>query len=336
MLVGSCRSATPPAAADPWGPYAVGVMSVAVAGSVAEIWYPAAPAAERAARQAGATPDRYDIRDWLPARLARRVTPGEFSLTTRAFRDLPVAPGSHPLVLFAHGLYSFPEQSTGLTTWLASWGYAVAAPDLPVHDLRAYFDYTARGFPLPSGPTDEQVLTAVVTTLRQQSQAATGPLAGRVATADMAVIGHSQGGIDAMAFASSPAVRTYIPLAAGFAGSHPALPAVPSLWMAAGDDHDVSPDLVRRVYATAAPPKRLVVLARSGHLAFTDLCLINPDHGGLGALAPLVGSGTPPGAPFTSSALDGCGAGFAPPATSLAQIRSAILSDLSRWLPASG
>jgi dienelactone hydrolase len=330
-------------AADLWGPYAVGVRTVDLTDTTVQVWYPADRADQIRAQQGGAQPAAYDIRDWLPPGVARDVTPGRFDLITAAYRDLPVA-GSparrggrpFPLVLFVHGLYSFPDQSTELTTWLASWGYVVAAPDLPVHDLAAYFDYTAQGRSLPPGPSDQQVLAATLAALRAQSTTPGGLFDGRLTTGRFAIIGHSQGGIDAMAFASTPGTATYIPLAAGFGGPHPQLPHVPSLYVAGQDDRDIPLDLVRRVYATAPPPKRLLVLPGAGHLAFTDLCLINAARGGLGALAGQINSintRVTPGAPFTAAALDGCGPSFTPPATSTARLRAAVLGQLHRWLP---
>ncbi|HET6966333.1 MAG TPA: dienelactone hydrolase family protein [Acidimicrobiales bacterium] len=353
---GGGAGAVPRAAA---GPYAVGVRTVRLPDTVAEVWYPvgggaaggaggagtagASGGGAAAASGGGAVGGRatYDIRDWLPPETAKGVTPGRFTLATDAYRDLPVAGhGPYPLVLFAHGLYSFPDQSTGLTTWLASWGYVVAAPDLPVHDLAAYFRYTARGLPLPTGPSDEQVLAQTEQFMRAQASTPGSPFWGRVARGPVGVVGHSQGGIDAMAFSSSGTsgsadrVATYIALAAGFTGAHPPLPAVPSLYMAGALDHDIPPPLVESVYAAAPQPKRLVVLPAAGHLAFTDLCLINPGHGGLGAIAPQIGMTLSRGAPFTAAALDGCGPGFAPPTDSLARVRAAVLAQLRAWLPA--
>ncbi len=336
------RAAAPPP--DPAGPYAVGIRRIAFDGTVAEVWYPASPAAEARARAAGAHPAAYDIRDWLPASVAATVARGRFRFGTDAFVDLPVAGppigraaeanGGFPLVLFAHGLYSFPDQSSELTTWLASWGYVVAAPDLPIHDLAAYFDYTAKGIPLPAGPSDVQILAATVRTMTTEDTLAGGPFQGRIGTSRIAVMGHSQGGIDAMAFASAPGVATYIALAAGFAAPHPPLPPVPSLYIAGRDDHDIPLDLVEQVYATAAAPKRLLVLPGAGHLAFTDLCLIGAGYGGLSALGAEISARLPPGAPFTARALDGCGPSYAPPAASTARVRAAVLAQLRRWLPA--
>jgi predicted dienelactone hydrolase len=47
----------------------------------------------------------------------------------QASYDLPARPQPAPLVAFSHGNSGFGQQSTFLTTHLASWGYVVAAPD---------------------------------------------------------------------------------------------------------------------------------------------------------------------------------------------------------------
>jgi dienelactone hydrolase len=322
-VVASCGSSTPPAGLSaPAGPFAAGTTTVSVAGTKVELWYPAARTSA-----GGRRPSSYDVRDWLPPALARRVTPGDFTFTTDAYPDLPVArPGSFPLVLFAHGLFSFRDQSTFLTTWLASWGYVVAAPDFPTDDLTAFFANLGR--PRPQLPTDGQVLADTEALVRQLDARPGGLLTGAVKAGPIAIIGHSQGGIDAMQFAARPDVATYIPLAAGFLGPHPPLPSIPSLYLAGGDDHAILPQWVRAVYATAPAPKQLIVLAGAGHLAFTDLCLVGAGHGGLAALGRQIGLRLPAGSPLTGPALDGCGPGHLPPARGFAQIRAAVLAQL--------
>jgi dienelactone hydrolase len=324
----SCASSTRPMAASaPTGPYAAGTTTVSLpGGSQVQLWYPAPPSSAR-----GQARSAYDIRDWLPAALARRVTPGVFTFTTDAYRNLPAAPsGPFPLVLFAHGLNSFGDQSTFLTTWLASWGYVVAAPDFPADDLSAFFANLGKARPLL--PTDVQVLADTEQLVRQLNFRPGNPIAGAVKPGPVAIIGHSQGGIDAMQFAARPQVATYVALAAGFLGAHPQLPSIPSLYLAGSADRAILPQWVRAVYATAPQPKRLVVLAHAGHLAFTDLCLIGAGHGGLAALGRQLGLQLPAGAPFTAPALDGCGPGHLSPAQGFAQIRAAVLAQLRATL----
>jgi dienelactone hydrolase len=308
------------------GPYVAGTMTISLAGTKVVIWYPADP---RSARGHGRY--SYDVRSWLPPSVARRVTPGEFTYTTEAYEGIvPSRSGPFPLVLFAHGLYSFPDQSTFLTAWLATQGYVVAAPALPIHDLASYYDYL--GEARPTSPSDEEVLADTEDRLRRLSAEADGPWSGLIGTGKIGIIGHSQGGIDAMQFALRPDVGTYVAMAAGFLGAHPALAPIPSLFLAGGADQDILASWVRAVYATALPPKRLVVLGQAGHLAFTDLCLVGAGHGGLAALGRQIGGRLPVGAPFTGRALNGCGRGYLAPERGFAEIRSLVLADLRRAL----
>jgi dienelactone hydrolase len=262
-LIAACSSSKPNArsTAAPggggFGPFVAGTTTVSLptTSSKVVVWYPADPQSSR-----GHPNYTYDIRDWLPPSVARRVTPRRFTYTTDAYQNLPPSrSGPFPLILFAHGLYSFPDQSTFLTSWLASWGYVVAAPDLPIHDLAAFYD--DRGRPAPTSPSDEDVLADTEQLMRQMNTEPANPFAGVIRPGKIGIIGHSQGGIDAMQFALRPEVGTYIPMAAGFLGAHPALAAIPSLYLAGGADHDILASWVQAVYVTAPQPKRLVVLA---------------------------------------------------------------------------
>jgi dienelactone hydrolase len=312
----------PTSSASGFGPFVAGTTTVSLPYTKVVLWYPSDPASAR-----GHPKYTYDIRDWLPESVARRVTPGVFTFTTDSYQDIPASrSGPFPLVLFAHGLYSFPDQSTFLTTWLASWGYVVAAPDFPIHDLAAFYDYL--GKPRPTAPSDVQVLADTESLVMRLNVEPGSALAGVVRPGKIGIVGHSQGGIDAMQFAGRPEVGTYIAMAAGFLGPHPALSDVPSLYLAGGADQDIQASWVRAVYATAPPPKRLVVLANAGHLAFTDLCLVGAGRGGLLALGAQIGGSLPPGSPFTASALNGCGPGYLAPQRGFDEVRSLVLSDL--------
>jgi dienelactone hydrolase len=319
----------PAQSTDGFGPFVSGTTTVSLITAPytkVVLWYPADPRSAVGHRKY-----TYDIRDWLPPSVARRVTPGVFTFTTDAYAGIPASrSGPFPLVLFAHGLYSFPDQSTFLTTWLASWGYVVAAPDLPIHDLAAFYEYL--GQPRPTAPSDVQVLADAEDLVMHLSAEAANPLAGLVRAGQIGIIGHSQGGIDAMQFAARPEVGTYIPMAAGFLGPHPVLAHIPSLYLAGSADRDILTPWVQAVYATAAPPKRLVVLAGAGHLAFTDLCLVGAGRGGLAALGTQIGGSPPPGSPFTASATNGCGPGYLSPQRGFSEIRSLVLSELRMTL----
>ena len=116
------------------GPFAAGETTMTLAdGAPVEVWYPAPRASTL-----GQVEATYNLATWLPPALAR-LLPAGFSVTraTGAYRGLPSAPGRFPLVVFAHGFSGYRDQSTFLTSWLATWGFVVAAPDLLDDDLTA-------------------------------------------------------------------------------------------------------------------------------------------------------------------------------------------------------
>ncbi len=102
-----------PLPSDQRGPYAVGATTVERVDPrgkwmVMEVWYPALPAA-------GAEFEPY---------------PG-LNLTADAYRDPPwdQRGAPYPVVAFSHGYGGIRFQSSYLTTWLASHGFVVIAPD---------------------------------------------------------------------------------------------------------------------------------------------------------------------------------------------------------------
>lgn len=302
------------------GPFRAGVTTLELSSGALEVWYPVPPAATAGHRRA-----TYDIADWLPPALAARVPAGLATFRTDAYRDVPAAPGSFPLVLFAHGLYSFRDQSTFLTAWLATWGYVVAAPELTSHDLTEYFEHP--GAPPPLQPTDYDVLAEAEQ--RLMTNGGPGAPSGlTVRPGAVAVIGHSLGGLDAIEFAARPEVALYVDMAGANGQIPPDLPAKASLYLTGSADHDVRPAWVRALYRAAPGPKRLVVLPRAGHLAFTDLCLVGRGRGGLPALGAALGLHLPAGAPFTGRAVDGCGPDNLAPGPGFSVIRPAVLAAL--------
>jgi dienelactone hydrolase len=281
------------------GPYVAGVTTLHMGDTLVEVWYPADRGSE-----AGKQPDAYQLADWLPPALRAKVPPGTATFTTNAYRDLPASShGPYPLVLFSHGFAGYRDQSTFLTTHLATWGFVVAAPDVASRDLASVFGQT------PAKPqTDAQVLRATVDLMKAENGRSGGPLAGRVDSAKLAVMGHSSGGFDAIQFGAQPDVATYVSLAAGGKddnGNTVVPPDKPSLYMVGADDTVVPATDVDATFGAAPGPKRLVTIARSGHLVFADICLIGASRGGVTAIATAVGITIPPD--LLKLANDGCG-----------------------------
>jgi dienelactone hydrolase len=308
------------------GPYAAGVTAESLPEGPVEVWYPTAQATTGHLPRAS-----YDLRDWLPPDLAARVPAQLGSFTTDAYRDAtPSGDGPFPLVLFASGLYSFRDQSTFLTSWLASWGFVVASPEFTAHDLTEFF--TDLGATPPAGPSDYQVLLDTENLVLQDSAAGVGLLAHLVRPGAIGIVGHSLGGLDAIQFAGRPEVAVYVALAAGSSPPPPDLPAKPSLYMTGSEDRDVNPAWVKATYDAAPPPKKFVSLPKAGHLAFTDLCLINRGHGGVAAIGTALDMSLPPGAPFVGRAVDGCGPGNLAVSAGYAIIRQDVTAELTSVL----
>ncbi len=125
----------------PDGPYAIGTVSIemidpqraGVTGRPANelrrlpvrIWYPVPAGAKGAAAvytswtQALSLGSSFGERWFYYTQLA--------AVRTHSMRDLAVAPGHWPVVLFNHGFWSYPEQNTALVERLASHGYIVVS-----------------------------------------------------------------------------------------------------------------------------------------------------------------------------------------------------------------
>jgi dienelactone hydrolase len=305
------------------GRFAVGVEDAAGITGPIEIWYPAKHTA------GDSRPAAYDLRSWLPPSLAAKVPPGVFTHSLGGTFGLPAIRGRFPLVLFAHGLYSQRDQSSFLASWLASQGFVVASPELP-RDLTAWFSLP--GHEATGAPSDYEVLVATEERLRSLGADPASPLFHRLRPGVVAVVGHSLGGLDAIQFATRPEVAAYVSLAAGFDYPPGRLPKKPSLYVAAADDADVRLGAIEATYQAAAQPKSLIELPRAGHLAFTDLCDIGLKVGGLAKLGSVLGVDPLSHAPFSTSALNGCGHGFAPAKESHRLIDKAVLAFLSKEL----
>lgn len=305
----STTTVSPVAAYRDPGPYSVGVRTFELtSGNLVEVWYPAADMVTD-----GLTKDVYTLSSWLPEDLRSQVPSGSDAYEQDAYRDVEVSPdGPFPLVLFSHGFASFRDQSTFLTTHLASWGIVVAAPDHPSRGLLSVMS--------GSNPDDAALSVAdlkdALSLVEAETSKAGGPLFGRVDVDRIAAIGHSAGGGTILGLAADPEVGsrvdTYVSLASG-AQPDQALPDTPSLFMSGTDDDVVAPGRTRDAYSRAPDPKRYYSFAGAGHLAFSDVCEIGADQGGVLALAEDFGIEVPDG--LKALASDGCFPDETPPPT---------------------
>ncbi|MGK0359381.1 MAG: dienelactone hydrolase [Bradymonadia bacterium] len=269
------------------GPYPAGVTTIDMNGSPLEVWYPAEPGSE-----AGTPRDAYDMRDWLPPEAALLIADADAPLhVTTAWRDLPIADVSAPLVLFSHGLAGYRSQSSFMTAHLATWGFIVASPE---HVERGLATILANGF--PQGDNAPQMLRDVRAFMPTVPRFMGVLDAERVASS-----GHSMGTLAARILAEDDGVDAWVALAgAGFGAG----PDIPAMIMGGTTDLLAQPGAVANAYAAQPGARRLVSIQDAGHLAFSDICAIGRDRGGVLAIAVEAGIDVP--AIVRTLGSDGC------------------------------
>jgi predicted dienelactone hydrolase len=208
---------------------------------------------------------------------------------TDAFRGVPVAPGRFPLVVFSHGYSGFRDQSTFLTTRLASWGFVVAAADLPDNDLTAVLS----GVQSQGSSADLSEQKQVITLMGADAKGS-GQFHGHIDMSRVAAVGHSLGGALSEALAATdPRITTFIWMAGATVGSFGQTPSgaasmvpnKPGMLFVGTADLVASPAGIAKAFAAMKPPKRLVILHDFGHLVFSDICEIGTGKGGLLVIA---------------------------------------------------
>ncbi len=262
------------------GPYGVGSQQIELSdGRRAVIWYPAV---------AGAGTEEpvetFDIASLLSPDLQAKI-PADF----RVQYPIPAAPGAepdpsdgpYPIVLFSHGFAGFPEQSADLTTHLASWGFVVAAPDHVERSLSGLLGTAAQGV---EPREDPDVLAETLDLVVAAGEDESSPLSGMVDPDTVAVTGHSAGAGAAYRMAATDErIDAFASYSVGSGGDEPlpAAPDLPALIMLGERDGIIEPDATREVYDELSAPRYLAEVPDSGHLVFSDLCLIGADKGGL-------------------------------------------------------
>ncbi|HEX5945381.1 MAG TPA: hypothetical protein VFY82_03860 [Acidimicrobiales bacterium] len=310
------------------GPYPVGITTLELEGGVAvEVWY---PAVEGTTGQ-----DTYDVRNLVPASVQALLTadvPAEFTID--AGRDADVADGEFPLVLFSHGFTGIRQQSSFLTSHLASWGMVVAAPDHWSRDL-AHVLGGVLGEPAPPERDDVDDLRETLALMAAESESDGSRFEGHVATDEVAAVGHSAGGGTVLRFAADDEVAGYVSLASGAAvggdsGDDVALPDTPSLFVAGRLDGVVPWDAVSQAAFEAAPaPSELWVLDGVGHNGFDDFCTFGDGTGIIGvAEASGLGGFLDAQPQFRALGEDGC----LPPAVPVVETFPVVQHVVTAWL----
>lgn len=281
-----------------------------------EVFYPAEPGSEQ-----GKPEIEYDMRLFLPERERSKVPDAEASIVkARTYRDLPIdaAHGAYPVMIFVHGTASFRLRSLSSESLWASRGFVVMAADHPNLYLADYLGSNGCGLSVPaldlSGDVDSEI--AALTTPKDDLAF----LAGHIDMQRLALAGHSAGAYNVAQFSSKPGVQLVIALAGTRAVSQSS--SLKSVLFAAGIDDSVLPygpggtglgsilypgsdtDAYNRSPGPSAVKKRLVGIAKGGHLNVVDGCAKNAmgktgiqvaqDNGvcGAGSVAPLADCGS--------------------------------------------
>lgn len=183
--------------------------------------------------------------------------------------------GPFPLVVFGHGFAVTPAiYSRLLESWTRA-GFIVAAPVFPIGNERA-----------PGGPYEPDLvnqpadMSFVISSILAASRAATGPLAGMVDPAKIAVAGQSDGGDTALASAYDPRyrdrrIRAAVILSGAeipYTGSFSFPRGGPPLLATQGTADSINPpQLTSTFFAAAHRPKFLLWLTGAEHLPpYTD------------------------------------------------------------------
>ena len=193
--------------------------------------------------------------------------PGADRRTIRVRFYLPVGGPPGPLVVFAHGNNSAPEQYAPMLTDLARRGYVVAAPAYPGTNS------DAPGGASPADLASQPADTTFVIDRVLEANRAPGRLEGRIDPAHIAVGGHSVGGFTAGEVAFSETcgddrVDAAVMMAAGrggCAGERDTTRPIPLLVVHGDADTNVPYALGRAVFARAAPPKYLLTVIGGRH-----------------------------------------------------------------------
>jgi predicted dienelactone hydrolase len=312
------------------GPFGVGetTLTLPTDGAPVEVWYPATQASI-----VGQPLATYDVSAWLPPAL-QKLIPAGFSVTypSGGVRGIAVAPGRYPLVVFSHGYAGFRDQSTFLTSFLASWGFVVAAPD---HYSRDLTEVLGGPTGATAKTTDVGDLEATIALIAHENATAGSPFHHHVDTARVGAVGHSDGGVAVEALAAvDPKVATFIGLAGATVGlpgdakqgPDSIVPKQPGLLMSGTADTVVPTAGMITAYGKMHAPKRLILIKGAGHLVFADICEVGAGQGGLLAIANALKVPIP--ASLKPLATDGCDPPDLPPTQGWPVTRQATIAQL--------
>jgi dienelactone hydrolase len=179
----------------------------------------------------------------------------------------PATGGPHPLIVFGHGFALTPvAYSALLRAWVGA-GYVVAAPWFPLERADA-----------PGGPNESDLVneprdvTFVISRLLALNLRPSGELQGRIDPSQIAVAGHSDGGITALAVADDRRFRdrriraAIVMSGAALAGMGPFPRGGPALLAIHGTADTINPPAATtHFFRLARRPKFLLWLLGASH-----------------------------------------------------------------------
>lgn len=273
---------------EPTGPYAVGLQDTTLPdGTPLAIFYPTTLSQAERDALTGAS---YDMRDFLPEGERDLISDEDAPrFAFDAFVDAPVnADGPFPVVLFSHGLAGYRFQSSTLLTHIASWGFVVASAEHPGRNLTHVLENL-----VPADDDGPEVFQAILTYLEDAQADAESPFAGLLDLSRIASTGHSMGGGAARSLIPDDRVGAAVFFASGASvAENPH--DVDLFWMAGATDAIATSASIEQNYNNAPTPRRFLDIQGAGHLAFSDICAIGADRGGVLQIAVDAGINVPP------------------------------------------
>ncbi len=284
------------------GSFEVGVATLSLSDRKIEVYYPAAPGAAT-----GRTNEVYLQTDPLPPMLkglAAKIPEGvDLKVSVPAFRDAPAASGhSYPLVIFSHGAGGWRSGHGKLLSGIASWGFVVASVDFPEYGFSSFAGGGARDM-AARRTTSAAAVDAALDLLDSTTHAPGGLLTGLIDMSRVAAMGHSAGGGTMFAQIDNPRIDTVI----GWAPVPPQGPGTtskPTFIIAAEIDSGIPVATLVSAYDSLKAPKRLAIVPRMGHNAFSDSCLAIQSGNDLISAVKQMGLNVP--GPLLDLAQNGC------------------------------